>query len=116
VIRWQSDFLPSLAEGGGLGAGIGRVDGSAGQGHLAGVRAELAVPNGEGNDEVPGSIRIDREQGCGRARRREVAALESAPRDLAVEGPWQQSFVERDRSRRARQRIGQLVLPAGRLA
>ena len=43
-------------------------------------------------------------------------ALESAPGDLAVEGPRQQSLVERDRSRCTRERIGQLVLPAGRLA
>ena len=74
------------------------------------------MPNREGNDEVPGVIRIDREEGCGRACRREVTALESAPGDLAVEGPRQQSLVERDRSRCTRERIGQLVLPAGRLA
>ena len=78
--------------------------------------AKVTVPNGEGDDEVAGGIRIDREQGCGGAGRREVAALESAPADVAVEGPRQQSLVERDRSRRARQRIGQHILPAGRLA
>ena len=74
------------------------------------------MPNGEWDDEVAGGIRIDREQGCGGACRREVAAFESAPADVAVEGPRQQSLVERDRSRRARQRIGQHILPAGRLA
>ena len=41
-VRWQADLLPCLAQRGGLRTGIGRVHGPAGQGDLAGVRAEVS--------------------------------------------------------------------------
>ena len=73
VCRRQPDLLPRLAQRGGLRPGIGRVHRAAGQRDLAGVGAEVAVANGQRDDEVAVGVGIDGEQGRGRACRRERA-------------------------------------------
>ena len=87
-----------------------------GQGDLAGVGAQVAVPNGERHDEVAVSVGVDRQQGRRRARRRELATLESAPGGLPVGGARQESIVEGNRAFGRLDGTTQHVLPAGLLA
>ena len=116
VVRRQADLLPRLAQCGGLGPGVGRVDRAAGQRHFTGVGAQVTVPHGQRHDQAAVGIGIDGQQGRGGARRREVAALEAAAADLPVQGARQEPLVEWDRAWRGVQRTGQRILPAGLLA
>ena len=116
VARPQPDFLPCLSQGGSFRAGIGRIDGAAGQRDLAGMGAQLAVADGQRHDQVSIGIGIDRQEGGRCAGGREAAPLESASGDVAVEGAREEPFVEGNRPGRTVQRMGQRVLPAGLLA
>ena len=116
VARWQPDLLPCLAQCCGLGPGIRRVHRTARQGNLAGVGAQVAVPNRERDNEVAVSVGVDREQGRRRPRRRELVTLESAPGNLPVGGSRQEPIVEGNRAFGRLDGMTQHVLPAGLLA
>jgi hypothetical protein len=77
------------------------------------MRPQAVMAHGEWDDELPIGIGIDGEQRRSGSRGWEAGSVVPPADGVAVTGAGQQPFVERDRPRDARQRIGHGVLPAG---